>query len=42
MRDGGIVGDHYSCNNYWFGNGMADRIATRRLRHSGSFAACGL
>ena len=39
VRDGGVVGGHHSCNNYWPGNGTADRIATRRLRHSGSFAA---
>jgi hypothetical protein len=35
-----IVGGHHSCNNYWPENGTADRIATRRLKHSGSFAAC--
>jgi hypothetical protein len=40
VRDGGVVSDHHSCNNYWLGNGTADRTATRRLRHSGSFAAC--
>jgi hypothetical protein len=40
VRDGGIVGGHHSCNNYWPENGTVDRIATRRLRHLGSFAAC--
>jgi hypothetical protein len=38
VRDGNAVGDHHSCNNYRPGNSTADRIATRRLRHSGSFA----
>ena len=40
VRDGGIVGGRHYCNNYWLENGTADRIATKRLRHSGSFAAC--
>jgi myosin heavy subunit len=30
VRDGGVVGGHHSCNNYWPGNGTADRFASLR------------